>query len=208
MPTMPLRECCKPGCHVLVTSGYCDKHKTEPQAQGSAPRRNEAFYQTRIWRTTSTLVRKFNPICQRVIDGKQCTRPSEVVHHIVDPSVNADWKLDWDVLVAVCAEHHAGGQMGAAADEVYVYTYGVYDSVYPHPGHDGGHAVWHKDYGTAYEPVRPKPGAFGIDPALGITATTSSLPQSGQVRLGGTVGPQDQNKQEQQSRQVPRQGKG
>ena len=170
MPTRPQTECAKPGCHALVTSGYCDAHKTEPQVQ-SAPRRNEKFYQTRLWRTTSTLLRQYNPICQRIQpDGVQCTHASTVVHHIVDPSVNPAVGTDWNNIVALCDTCHPGGQPGDTEHVQYVHTYAPCSAVYRHTRH----ADWYSGPPDT-EPVVIPPGAFGTDPSWGITAVVSSV---------------------------------
>ena len=140
MPIGPPSKCDFPSCHELVPFGeghYCPAHKGSMRQE--APRRNEPFYQSRAWRNVSQLHRRYNPVCQRLENGIQCTRPSKVVHHLQDPSNAPDLSMDWSNLVSVCAEHHAGGAPGAKDDEAYCDTYGVMDTVYPH-GH--GPASW------------------------------------------------------------------
>jgi 5-methylcytosine-specific restriction endonuclease McrA len=174
MPTRPLTECWKPGCHNLVTAGYCETHKAEPQKQDT-PRRNEAFYNSRLWKTTSRLVRTYNPICQHIQpDGCQCRNVAVVTHHIIDPTVNAQASTDWDNLVALCTQCHPGGTPGDADLERYVHTYGPMESCYRHLRH----ADWYS--GPIPEQAAPmsKPGAFGTPPEFGIVGVVSSLPSA------------------------------
>jgi hypothetical protein len=101
--------------------------------------RRNPLYQTRAWRNLSALLRQKNPICQRLEDGVQCNRKSEVVHHLQSPDKNPSAALAWPNLVAVCTAHHPAGRPGASVVEEYVATYGVENAVYFH-GH--GHASW------------------------------------------------------------------
>lgn len=108
--------------------------------------RNQKFYDSGRWRYhTSPLVRKCNPICQRILDGGiQCDQPSEVVHHLVDPTVNPKRAHDFANLVATCAKHHPGGQPGETQGYTYCATIGLLEMVYYHPG--GLLPSWHDKY--------------------------------------------------------------
>jgi hypothetical protein len=103
-------------------------------------RKNDPLYQSRDWRDrTSPLMRSYNMICMRIIDGVQCTRPSKVVHHLIAPDKAPALAMDWRNLVAVCPEHHPASRPGASPDEKYVDGYGPENAVYYH-GH--GPASW------------------------------------------------------------------
>lgn len=120
------------------------------------------------WRKISTLVRSNNPICQFIdkATAQQCQRPSEIVHHLVDPKDAPEQFYDWAILVAVCAEHHQGGQRGETQGYVYCHTIGPNDSIYPH-GH--GFPLWHRDY-------RPRPNPLTEPaPLLPPGSTASSV---------------------------------
>jgi hypothetical protein len=47
-----------------------------------------------------------NPMCQRVVDGKQCMHPSVICHHLISPKVDASKALSADNVVMVCRNHH------------------------------------------------------------------------------------------------------
>src|SRR5581483_3910656 len=82
--------------------------------------------------------------CQRLFDsGAQCGHQSEVVHHLVDPTVAPHKAHDWTNLVAVCYEHHPGGQQGETMGYRYCATVGPH-AIHYHPG--GLLPTWHKDY--------------------------------------------------------------
>jgi hypothetical protein len=133
-----------------------------------------SIYDKRNWRDrTSKNVRAYNPICQRLHeDGKQCEKPSNIVHHLIDPKDAPEKAHDWSILVATCTAHHAGGQRGETQGARYCATIG------PHTIHYHGIHVlpaWHDDYkplpetsitrlgGTTTTAV----GSAAIDAALG-----------------------------------------
>lgn len=84
----------------------------------------------------SATVRKYNPLCQWLNPetAQQCTHPSEVVHHLKDWKDNPELFFDWANLVAVCADHHSGGQRGDTQNYSYCDTLGPMNNIYPH-GH-------------------------------------------------------------------------
>lgn len=96
MPNRPLRICNHPGCHELVRSGYCEKHKQQDQQQrdqrrGSA---NERGYTYRWQRYTKVfLANPENVFCKLQMPG--CTNISECVDHI-DPPDGPDDPRFWD----------------------------------------------------------------------------------------------------------------
>ena len=145
--------------------------------------RNQAFYDSYRWRVkTSPLVKQWNPQCQRLHDdGTQCGKPSEAVHHLQDPTLFPKLAFDWRNLVAVCFEHHAGGQPGETQGERYCATCGPLNQIYMHKG--GLLPSWHRKYvapvnsdisrlrGTATSFV----GEDEVDKALGSQADLDAL---------------------------------
>jgi len=55
----------------------------------------------------------------RVIDGVQCNRIADTVHHLISPRKRPDLFVDANNVAAVCRQHHHHGE-GAQPDEVYV----------------------------------------------------------------------------------------
>jgi hypothetical protein len=47
-----------------------------------------------------------NVICQKIENGKQCTRPVEIFHHIISPRENPALMYDPRNIVGVCRQHH------------------------------------------------------------------------------------------------------
>lgn len=110
---------------------------------------HQKFYDTADWAQTSKLVKHYNPQCQRILpDGTQCTHPPTITHHLIDPRDAAHLCLSWSNLVAVCAEHHEGGQRGETQDETYCHTIGPLSAVYKHVP-DGGYPCWRPEYNPA-----------------------------------------------------------
>ena len=93
----------------------------------------------------SDLMRQKNPQCQWCDrwTNSQCTRPSEVVHHLKDWKDAPELFFEWSNLVAVCENHHSGGQRGDTQAYFYTNTIGPGDSVYPH---SGGWPTWRPEY--------------------------------------------------------------
>lgn len=92
----------------------------------------------------AALMRSRNPICQYLDDrAVQCRRASAVVHHLVDPKDTPTLFFDWSNLVAVCAEHHQGGQRGETQGYKYCHTIGMMGIIYYH-----GYLfpAWHEKY--------------------------------------------------------------
>ena len=106
----------------------------------------------------SALVRKYNPLCQWVnpATGKQCTQPSQVVHHLIDPKINPDVFFSWNNLVAVCKDHHSGGQVGDTQNYSYCHTIGPRDTIYVQNA--GLLPCWHRDHRPVSESLLP-PGS-------------------------------------------------
>jgi 5-methylcytosine-specific restriction endonuclease McrA len=98
----------------------CDECKKPAPATANAPARTryklaaqmddaDRFLHTKEWERCSKTIRVYNPICQLIDDGVQCTSPSEEVHHLISPRVDQSKRTDPANLVAVChACHHKG----------------------------------------------------------------------------------------------------
>ena len=150
MPNRMPHSCATGGCRNAAPVGqaYCDVCAAKRTAADRTPSAVTKLYQTRRWKDpvngVAILVRNKNPFCQYIHPetGIQCTQESKVVHHLVDPKDNARLFFDWANLVAVCTEHHQGGQRGETQGYHYCHTmgYGVeYSHGYAYP-------YWHEKY--------------------------------------------------------------
>lgn len=111
------KVCLEPGCIVRTANrgGYCDLHLND-----NARKRRTAIYDRErhkdpiaklyasvIWARLKTMLRgRGNVICQRIVDGRRCTRPVEYFHHIISPRENPARMYDWRNIVGVCHQHH------------------------------------------------------------------------------------------------------
>ena len=69
--------------------------------------KSRQFEMSGVWRNCSHKMRRDNPICQSIgMDGRQCTQPSTMVHHLVSPDVCWEKRLDVSNLVALCDKCH------------------------------------------------------------------------------------------------------
>jgi hypothetical protein len=110
------KRCNEPGC-VLRTahrSGYCEQHQKD-----NTRKRQRAIYDRErhqdavskgynaTWGKIKTMLRgRGNVICQKIENGKQCTRPVEIFHHIISPRENPALMYDPRNIVGVCRQHH------------------------------------------------------------------------------------------------------
>ena len=133
---------------------------------------HQRFYDTADWRDTSNLLKSCNPICQRILpNGSQCNHPPTISHHLIDPRNAPHLRLAFSNLVAVCAEHHPGGQKGANDEvEVYCHTIGLLKAVYKHTP-DGGWPSWRPEY----NPANVKPPSTNKATAIGDAALDAAL---------------------------------
>lgn len=122
-------------------------------------------HHTNLWKHPtkgiSAQCRRLNPICQFLDkeSGQQCTHASTVVHHLADWKDEPDLFFSWNNLVALCADHHAGGQRGETQQNSYVDTVGVCDAIYEH---GNGLPHWHPKFIAV--------DAGGLPPGCGTTA--------------------------------------
>ena len=94
--------------------------KRAPRATdaGAAERRKEndrfrkkedpinALYRNGNWPKCAGLHKNRNPICQRIRNGRQCTNPAWLVHHLISPRQRPDLFLDFKNLVSLCEHCH------------------------------------------------------------------------------------------------------
>jgi len=109
----PPRICLAPGCGVVgvFSAGYCPAHSGRGIA-GKALRPLEQLYHTSAYKHRfQPRMKSCNPICQRIINGERCTRPSTVLHHLNEPRTNEGFH-DPKNIVMLCACHHPGGKPG------------------------------------------------------------------------------------------------
>jgi hypothetical protein len=108
-----LVPCAQAGCGNNVPKGtkFCERHRGR-SANPLAENPVASLYNSPAWRKTSHLVRSHNSLCQRLINGKQCTEPSRLVHHRLSPYRRRDLFLSiYDEngvsqLIALCQSHH------------------------------------------------------------------------------------------------------
>ena len=95
MPTRARRECTKPGCSTLVSSGACDDHRHQAEAldrsrRGSASAR---FY-GRSWQKARDAFLRVHPFCEMECAEAGVVSAAEVVDHITPH--RGDLRLFWD----------------------------------------------------------------------------------------------------------------
>jgi hypothetical protein len=115
MPESPYSYCREPGCAIRTRSAYCPAHLNNNEAQ----RRRAALdyerkkddpvwkkYNCQAWVRFKASFFSCNPICQRLIDGKQCCARATLIHHILSPRVRPDLMYTFGNCRALCAAHH------------------------------------------------------------------------------------------------------
>nr|WP_094247944.1 HNH endonuclease signature motif containing protein [Paenibacillus sp. RUD330] len=106
MPTRNKKRCNKPGCAVLVASGYCPAHEKQRRAQKERHRGTaaERGYDAR-WRAYRALFLQEYPLCKHCLKDEAYT-PAEVVDHIKPHK--GDLVLFWDPKnhQPLCKRHH------------------------------------------------------------------------------------------------------
>lgn len=106
MPNKALRPCNHPGCHELVQSGYCDKHKKDSRqydkCRGNA---NERGY-TRQWQELRRAFLLSYPLCHDCFNlvPQRVTQANEVHHIKAKRNGGTD---SWDNLMQLCHTCHS-----------------------------------------------------------------------------------------------------
>ena len=114
---MPMRSkirCLKFGCPLLVSPDikYCDEHQQHAQQikrKRYEDKRNDEvwqLYQTPRWKNFRSWLLARNPICQLIVDGQQCTKIANTVHHLKAVRKYPDLLLVASNCVCLCPGHH------------------------------------------------------------------------------------------------------
>lgn len=109
--------CREPGCleRTADRSGYCAAHqlnnsRKQQRAVYDRERHSDPvarLYGTARWAKLKTMLRhRGNLICQRIVDGKQCTRYAEIYHHLVSPKDDVSLMFSPHNICGVCRQHH------------------------------------------------------------------------------------------------------
>jgi hypothetical protein len=132
MPVAPPTSCMTPFCSGHSVPGShrcidCTAAKANPLAEEpikkSLKRRNQSFYGKKEWRINTRLpMLAYNPQCQELEHGIQCTNPAKVLHHLVDPSDRPDLAFSPSNIVCLCLQHQNRGLRGDDGKANYVPT--------------------------------------------------------------------------------------
>lgn len=108
--------CRENGCVIRTNSrsGYCPAHekdnaRSRQRAEYDAERHKGpiAKLYNATWDKLKILLRqRGNVICQRLTDGKQCTRFVEIFHHLVSPRKAPTLMYAPRNIVGLCRQHH------------------------------------------------------------------------------------------------------
>lgn len=82
MPTRPKHACNYPGCTVLVSGRYCDRHTkaVRDQYEGQRETATERGYDAR-WARVRRMKLARDPLCERCIAKGATVNRAELVHH-------------------------------------------------------------------------------------------------------------------------------
>jgi 5-methylcytosine-specific restriction protein A len=116
MPERFKRRCNEPGCLEKTTdrSGYCEAHRRDNQqvrarAAYDSDRHKDpiARLYNATWDKLKAMLRaRGNVICQRLENGRQCTRPVEIYHHKVSPRKDVSLMYAPPNVIGLCRQHH------------------------------------------------------------------------------------------------------
>jgi hypothetical protein len=113
-----LMPCKQIGCTQNVLDGkYCPAHQAANSTKEYDKVRgkhdpNRKLYWTARYRRFRDFLAVRNPICVRINNGVRCSRPSNVLHHIVSPDVAPELFLTASNAVMLCENCHPGGTAG------------------------------------------------------------------------------------------------
>ncbi len=89
-----------------VERGYCKTCiKTNPRIERKRDH-HDKLEKTKPWERCSKAHRELNPMCQLIVNGKQCTKPAVLVHHIRSSRTHPELFFDWRNHVSLCRPHH------------------------------------------------------------------------------------------------------
>jgi hypothetical protein len=122
MPARLFRYCRERGCSERHNdaSGYCAKHQGNNtlllarNERNSEKQKNDpifGLYNCAAWRRFKEALAGYgNVICQRIENGKRCTRPVEIYHHIFSPRERRDLMYTPSNIRGVCRQHHSDSE--------------------------------------------------------------------------------------------------
>jgi hypothetical protein len=116
MPAQFAKYCRALGCRERHRNAgaFCDKH-LDVVRNAAWKRQTERRKHDPLWRLYNSspwprfkaaFAAAGNVVCQAIIDGKQCTRPVEIHHHIRPPETHPQLFYSWSNVVGVCRQHH------------------------------------------------------------------------------------------------------
>ncbi len=105
------RPCAQTGCPNVSQTKYCADHKKNNETKDYYKARQalnpfrKLYYSTAYvnWRVAMQMQ---NPLCQRIVNGKQCDKPSVILHHLLPPETHVHLFLRADNAVMLCRAHH------------------------------------------------------------------------------------------------------
>jgi 5-methylcytosine-specific restriction enzyme A len=109
MPHRAPTGCRYPGCPaLLVTPGYCDRHKGFIDRNYDRARRAfdpvQGFYQSNAWRKCRAAFLRAHPLCRRCANAGQSVAARMVDH--IKPIKSGGARLDWSNLQSLCFACH------------------------------------------------------------------------------------------------------
>jgi hypothetical protein len=118
MPTRFEKRCRQPGCGELTAnrSGFCEQHKDSNYSIDAGrewDKRNKANPVWKLYRSAAWKIRFHhsffaagNVLCQRLVNGVQCNRPVQILHHLISPRQKPNLFFTFSNVVGVCRQHH------------------------------------------------------------------------------------------------------
>ena len=107
MPSKPLRPCKHPGCTVLVSNGYCDRHRPQPARRRESAEWHD-LYRLPIWKDKlrpGQLIRE--PFCRECWRLRHERVPATDVDHVVPHRGDMALFLDPENLQSLCHACHS-----------------------------------------------------------------------------------------------------
>jgi hypothetical protein len=116
MPDRMPRVCRQPGCveRTRDRSGFCQAHATKNYVADRTRHYDQErkldliwkLYNCAAWTRFRASFVPCNPICQRLIDGRQCRHQTEIIHHLISPRQDPSKMYTFSNCVGVCRQCH------------------------------------------------------------------------------------------------------
>lgn len=111
MPVKPKRPCRHPGCHALVSNGYCEKHKPKETPRLSSSQRGYDYQ----WRKESKAFLTGHPFCN-ICKTELATEVDHITPHKGNPVLF--WNQDnWQGLCHSCHSVKTAKEDGGFGNE-------------------------------------------------------------------------------------------